>query len=117
MAASESDWKHQEQRALDWITVGTTLLLVLVYLYLGETSATTTSFVIAAGLVGWLAIYFTEYWEAILYLPMALFLSAVSIVWFVRGTWADPIYLAAIVLHAVILVVAAYLLVREEPVL
>lgn len=115
MGDPPADWKVQDRHALDWVVVAVVLGLVGGYLYLGSVEELSLYFGVAVALVAWLVLFFSRYWQTILYLPAIVLVSAVTAVWILRGTWAREPAIAVISLNAVLLAVTSYLLFAEEP--
>lgn len=115
MGKAEADWKEQQQRrAPDWLAAGVALLLVALYAYLWWLDGQPEYLAIAAVILAWVAVFFTRYWQPILYLFVAILVASLTVLWFVRGVWQRPVFMAAVVLDLVFLVLVVYLFATEE---
>lgn len=111
----EADWKRQRGNLLDWLTAGITLGFVAVFLYLGLTGDALFFLLSGVGLFVWLLVFFSRYWEAVLYVPATVLVTAVSVVWILRGAWTRPLVQVVIVMTGVYVMLTSFLLVYEDP--
>jgi hypothetical protein len=115
MGKAEADWKEQrQQHAPDWLTAGVALLLAALYAYLWLLDGQAEYLAITAVLLAWVGVFFTRYWQPILYLFVAIFVASLTVLWIVRGVWQRPVFLVAVVLDVVFLLLVVYLFATEE---
>lgn len=114
MGKPEADWKQQHRHVFDWLAVVVAVLLVIVYLSVWLTDGQTQYFGITMVFVAWLVVFFTDYWQPILYLLMALVVTSLIVFWLLSGVWNQPITQAAILLKIVFLLLIVYLYTDEE---
>lgn len=116
MGKSELDWKQQGRNVLDWLTIMFAVVLITVYLALWWLASHPNYFLIALIIFSWLIVYFTDFWQPILYLIMAIFIVILLILWVIDGLWDRPLAQAAIVLNVGFLLLVVYLYYYEEKV-
>lgn len=117
MSQSDADWKEQDHSALDWGTVVVAVALAVVYLQLGRASGRGTYFAVAGALLVWVVVFFTGYWDPILYVPAAVLTTSITVFWFVIGSWEEALHQTAALLNVVFLAITSYLVIYEDPVL
>lgn len=115
MGKAEADWKRQQEwHAPDWITAAVALLLAALYAYLWWLDGQVEYLGIAAVFLGWLAVFFTRFWQPILYLFIAVVVTSITLLWLGRGVWERPVFQVAIALDVVFLLLVVYLFASEE---
>lgn len=108
------DWKNQPQTLVDWVTVAVAVVLISIYFYQGWTAGGVYRYGIWVLFTGWLVIYFTGYWQPILYLLMAFVVTAITVFLLLGGYWEQPLDQAAILLTVLFLLLMVYLFFHEE---
>lgn len=108
------DWKNEPRHIWDWFLVVVAVVLLSLYLYLWWTDGAPHYLAIGLVFVVWLGVYFTEYWQPILYLVVALAVALITGVVVVDGLWDQPLGQLAILLNIVVLLTSGYLFVYEE---
>lgn len=113
MVRRDADWKEQDRHALNWLTAIVVILLVAINLYQWWRGSDPNA-VLAAALGAWGILYFTGYWQPILYPIAAIVLSGGTFTRFWRGTWDEPINFLTIVLNVLFVSLSVYLFLTEE---
>lgn len=113
MPKPASDWKYQSRHLLDWITIGVTSVLIVLYFYLGVTEGDLLFFGLAIVFLGWLLVYLTEYWSSILYLVMVGIVLITVTFWVLAGDWQRPGVTVILVLNAGLVILVLYLFSHE----
>lgn len=107
--------------AFEWAFLFLTLLLAGIHLYLGLFAASVpavraTQFVlIGVGLLVGPALFFTPYWQPLLYLLGAMFVLYLGVLWVLGGAEYFEIGVLTGVAATIFVVLALFLFVREEP--
>lgn len=114
MVLPELDWKNQPRHIVDWFIVVVALVLLPVYLYLWGANAGPQFFGIGLFFVAWLGVFFTDYWQPILYIVVAMAVAFITWALFRGGLWEQPIGQIAILLNGVFLLTSVYLFFYEE---
>lgn len=114
MAVPESDWKNQPFRILDWIILGIGGLLLALYLFLWMSDPRGYYPVIAGILVISGIVYFTDYWQPILYPVVAIPLFVVMSIWIVDGSWRQLPILVTMIFNSGFILLGFYLFYSEE---
>lgn len=114
VADPDSDWKRQDGHVLDWLVVAGALLLAAVDLYLWTVDGAVQYGVLAVVVLAWLGIYFTRFWQPILYLVMGIIVTVVVLFWLVAGIWERPIGQLAVLVKVAFLFLLGYLFYYEE---
>lgn len=114
---ASADWKNQYRHALDWISVGIGVLLMALYAYLWWTNAGPRYWGMALLFLVWLVVYFSDYWQPILYVALSVVVVSYTVFWLVSWVWREPLAMVAIVLNLAFVSIALYLFVHEEPAL
>ena len=107
------DWKNQPRHILDWVTVAVALVLISIHLYQAVIDGAVHHYGIWAFFAAWLVVYFTDYWQPILYLMMAVVVAVITVFLLLSGYWKQPIDLATILLTTVFLLLMVYLFFYE----
>lgn len=115
MVLPEADWKNQADRALDRVILLVAGGLVGIYLLLWWSNGGLDHIGLVAVLATWVSVYFTSFWQPVLYLLVAGILLGFTLLWFVDGSWERPLLLAAIVLNVLFVGLAIRLFFSEEP--
>lgn len=113
MVRRDADWKRHDRQIFDWSIVLIGGLIGAVSLYQwwhGSPQHATLAF----GVTAWIAIYFTNYWQPVLYLVAVFGLLSVTLAWLWRGTWDQPLNQTVIVLNALFILLGVYLFLHEE---
>lgn len=114
MVVPSVDWKNQPQTLLDWVTVVVAMVLISIYVYQGWTTGGVYRYGIWILYLGWVLIYFTAYWQPILYLLMAFAVTAITVFLLLGGYWNQPLDQAALLLTTLFLLLLVYLSFHEE---
>lgn len=114
MVRPELEWKSRGRNALNWLTIAFAVALITVFLALWWTVRVPFYLLLALVFIVWLDIYFTEYWQPILYLVMSVILLGLLILWAVDGLWKGLLGQTGIVLNIVFLLLVIYLYYDEE---
>lgn len=114
MVRPELDWKNQPRHIFDWFAILVAVLLIATYLSLWWLDGRSPYLVMAMVFSAWLAVYFTAYWQPILYLIMAAIVVGIPILYLPAQAFDGPIGLSAILLTVIFLLVIGYLLISEE---
>lgn len=109
------EWKIQPQTRLGWVVVGIGVVLISIYFYQASSAEAGYRYVIGILFLGWLIIYFSEYWKPILYLLMAVIDIAIIVFLLLIGYWEQPLDQAALLLTAIFLLFMVYLYYQEKP--
>lgn len=99
---------------MDWVTIVVALVLLSIHLYQALIDGAVNHYGIWVVFAAWLVIFFTEYWQPILYLLMALIVATMTGFLLLSGYWEQPIDLATILLTSVFLLLMVYLFFHEE---
>lgn len=113
MVRHEADWKEQDSQIFNWIIALVVILLVVINLYQWWQGSGPNA-ALAVGLGAWGLLYFTGYWQPILYLVAAAVLSGATLTWFWRGTWDEAINLLTIIFSVLFISLSVYLFLAEE---
>lgn len=116
MVLSEADWKNQPHQTLNWFAMVIALAIITVSLFLWWKSGQVESLGIGVIFSAWLTIFFTDYWQSILYLAMALIVIFSASLLLLGGSWNQPLDQALLLLNAVFLLLIVYLFFYEEPI-
>ena len=114
MVIPGADWKNQPRNILDWVTILVAVVLVLVHFYQGWLEGGAHNHGIWLVFIAWLVVYFTEFWQPILYLVMAVTTAIITVSLILGGYWDQPIDQVTIVLTTVFLLPMVYLFFHEE---
>lgn len=114
MVLSGVDWKNQPRTLLDWVTVIVALVLISIYFSQWWIEEGARHYGIWVFFVAWLIIYFTDYWQPILYILTALALAVITGFLLLGGFKEQPLDQAAILLTAIFLLLLVYLFFSEE---
>lgn len=114
MVRRDADWKVQDRHLLDWVTLGVGSLLAVLYLYRGLLGSGQSG-LLGVGLILVGVVYFTAYWQPILYLVTDLVLIGMTIFWFWDGPLEEPLVLVVAALNVVFVALTVYLFFFEEP--
>lgn len=114
MVRQDVDWKNQSRQVLDWffVAVGSVLLILYLFLWAEDGSRLFIGLAFVFGL--WLVIYFTTYWQPILYILMAIVISIVTGFWFWLGLWDQLVIQLGMMLNLVFFLLCVYLFLYEE---
>lgn len=114
MVLSRVDWKNQPRTILDWVAVVVAVVLLSVHLYQGLVDGAVHHYGIWVVYAAWLVVFFTDYWQPILYLLTALAVAVITAFLLLGGYWEQPIDFAVILLTTVFLLLMVYLFFHEE---
>lgn len=114
MVRQDAHWKVQDHTIFDWAIIAVGMVLSMVYLYRWG-SGSDESAIISIGLLAWGLIYFTDYWQPILYFAPAIALSGVTIFWLWKGQMIGLATVVATGLNILFVLLAVYLFFIEEP--
>ena len=109
------DWKNQSRNAFDWLLVALAAVLLLLYLYQWWQRGGRLPLGLAAALTAGGVVYFSGYWQPILYLLATVVLTVATVGWIWLGEWHQPVAQVTIALHVVVGVLTVYLFNYEEP--
>lgn len=115
MVLPSADWKNQPDQAADWFILGVGGLLAAIYAHQWWAVGGATYGGPAAVLIGWILVFFTKFWQPILYFAVSVTVGVVTVLWLVGGEWRQPVNQAAILLNLVYIGLSAYLFTHEEP--
>lgn len=115
MGIDEADWKNQPRQILDWIIliVGSGMLAVYAYLWWVEAELYLgmVSLLFVAGIL-----YFTAYWQPVLYLVLSVVIATLTFIWFIDGSWRQSLVQIAIFFNGIFILLSIYLFINEEKV-
>lgn len=114
MVRSDLDWKNQPRNIVDWSVILIAVLLLAMQLYLWWINGQSQYLVMAMVFFAWLAIFFTDYWQPILYAIMAGLVVFILIFGSFGEFFERPVGQIAFLLHGVFLLVILYLYFFEE---
>lgn len=114
MGIPQADWKNQPAHILDWVIVGVSMGLLAIYLYLWWVEQLTQYLGIVVILVAGGLVYFTDYWQPVLYLVMSVFLIIHLFISIVTGSWRHSLIQVASSLKIIIIILGTYLFYRED---
>lgn len=114
MVRQEADWKNQSRRILDWFYVFVASALLMLYLFLWAGEGSRVFIGLAFVFAIWLIIYFTAYWQPILYLIMAIVVLIVTGFWFWIGVWDQLWIQLGMLLNLAFFLLCVYLFLYEE---
>lgn len=114
MVLHRIDWKNQPRNILDWVTIVAAVVLVLVHFYQGWIEGGAHHHGIWLVFLIWLVVYFTEFWQPILYLVMAVTTAVITVFLILGGYWDQPVDQAMLLLTVVFLFLMVYLFFHEE---
>lgn len=114
MAVPESDWKNKPGKFLNWLLVLIAVALFLVHGYLWFTLEVERYLALAIGFFVWLVVFYSRYWQSVLYLVSGLLLILLLSFWFVYEVWQRPIGRIRFSLGVIFLLLSAYLFFKEE---
>lgn len=114
MVLPDADWKNQPRHVFDWLTVVNAGFLVVIYVYQGWREGEALYIGLAAVLIAMGVVYFSAYWQPILYLLLAGAISIVTVVWLWEGVRGQTLVQAAIGFQVVFVVLNLYLFTSEE---
>lgn len=108
------DWKNQPRHIVDWFIVVVAVVLLVVYLSLWGLSGRTDYGIVGLLFVAWLSVFFTGYWQPILYLLAAVGVGFLTGGLLVSGVWEQPLGQVAILLNGVFILTSGYLFLYED---
>lgn len=114
MVLRDLDWKNQPRHIVDWFIVVVAVVLLVVYLSLWGLSGRTDYVIVGLLFVAWLSVFFTGYWQPILYLLTAVGVGFLTVGLFVGGAWEQPLGQVAILLNGVFILTSGYLFLYED---
>lgn len=109
MVRPELDWKKQGRNIFNWLTIVFAVVLITVYLTLWWMDGQLYYLQLALLFFVWLGVFFTGYWQPILYLVMASVIIVVLIFWAYEGLWDQPLGHIATLLKIAFLLLVTYL--------
>lgn len=94
MVRADADWKNDDSRhrVLDWVAVVLAVALVALYVATYLRNGHQEPIALAVILAGWTVLYFTQYWQPILYLFAAAVFGGSVVVDVVTGIPDVPFY-------------------------
>lgn len=116
MVRPELDWKKQGRNIFNWLTIVCAVVLITVYLTLWWMDGQQYYIQLALLFFAWLGVFFTDYWQPILYLVMASVIIVVLIFWTFESLWDQPLDYIATLLKIAFLLLVSYLYYYEEKV-
>lgn len=114
MVLPEADWKNQPRHLVDWFIVVVAVVLLAVYLSLWVTDGGLGYLGIGLVFVAWLIVFFTDAWQPILYLFVALAVALITLFLVRGGFWDQPLGQVAILFNSVFLLTSIYLFFYED---
>jgi len=114
MGIPAADWKNQEHRLADWLLLFLAGGITSLYLYqaLLAEDLVYVSFVVL--MAAWLAVYFSSYWQPVLYLVTAVIVGGTTLFWLFDGGVNRLLAQFTVVLHVLFVFVSGYLFYQEE---
>lgn len=114
MVRQDVDWKNQSRQVLDWFFVAVGSVLLVLYLFLWAEDGSRVFIGLTFVFVLWLGVYFTNYWQPILYIIMAILILIVTGFWIWLGLWNQLSIQLGILLNLVFFLLCVYLFLHEE---
>lgn len=114
MVLPEKDWKNQPRHIVDWFIIVVAFVLLSVYLYLWGTGGGKQYLILGVAFVAWLGVFFSDYWQPILYLLGALAIGLITLALFRSSLWEQLIGQMAILLNGIFLLTSVYLFFYED---
>lgn len=107
--------KNQPRHLLNWlllvIAAGLLVLSLVQWWLVGGVAYIGLAAILALGEI----VYFTDYWQPLLYLVVSVIISAISITWIVDGLWQQRVIQVALALNVTFVALSLYLFLAEEP--
>lgn len=115
MGVPEADWKNQPWHVLDWLTVAVAVVLSAMFAYGWWTDGHAYQLGLSLVLLVWLAIFFSSYWQPILYPVIVVVFTVYALFALLVGHWDRPMDQIRLVLSGGFVLLALYLFVAEDP--
>ena len=114
MAVPGSDWKNQPGKLLNWLLVLIVVLLLLIHVYLWFILEVERYLALATTFFVWLVVFYSKYWQSVLYLVSGFFVILLLSYWFVDEVWRRPIGRIRFSLGVTFLLLSMFLFFKEE---
>jgi|GEM_PF-2599084 hypothetical protein len=114
MVRTDADWKSERPNRLSWVTVALAVGLVALYVATWLRTDGQEPLVLAILLTAWVGVYFTRYWQPILYLVAVIVFGGIVAVDLLTGVSDVPFYWLVVATTAAFVATAIYLFVIEE---
>lgn len=114
MGIPQADWKNQPAHLLDWVILGVSMGLLAIYLYLWWVERLIQYLGVVVVLVAAGFVYFTDYWQPVLYLVISVFLIIHLFLSIFTGSWQRLLITVASSLKIIFIILGTYLFYRED---
>lgn len=117
MGVPEADWKNQPRHLLDWLAVAFAAVLSAVYAYGWWIDGHVHYLGLSLVLLVWLGLFFTSYWQPVLYPLIATVLAIYALFALLDGSLGQLAEQIRLVLAGAFVLLLLYLFIAEEPAL
>jgi hypothetical protein len=114
MVRTELDWKSERAHPLNWVAIALAVVLVALYAATWLRTGEQEPLVFAVVLAGWIGVYFTRFWEPILYLVAAAVFGGSVVIDLLTGIPGVPFYWLMVATTVAFVALAVYLFATEE---